>query len=132
MTLLHHDAHPTSPEEQLEQNGGALLDLLAHVYLENNRPEKAAVLLAALETLGLADGRRLTALAWAQLRSGKPSAALDTLDQVALQGEMGIAFHLVRAQTLVALDRIAEANAAMQAYIKLRGDDRGAPDSPPI
>lgn len=132
MTPLHHDTQPLPGEAQLEKNGGALLDLLAHVYLENNRPEKAAVLLEALQALGLADARRLTALAWSQLRSGKPAAALDTLDQVALHGETGIAFHLVRAQTLVALDRITEANAAMQAYIQLRGSESGVPGSPPI
>lgn len=32
-----------------------LLSLLAYVYLENNRPEKTAVVLNALRTLGLAD-----------------------------------------------------------------------------
>lgn len=117
------------PERLLGKNGGTLLDLLAYAYLENDRPEKAAVLLAALETLGLADARQRTALAWAQLRSGEPASALDTLDQVALQAEPGMAFHLVRAQTLVALGRNAEAQAAMQVYIKLRADGRNAPGS---
>lgn len=132
MTALRSDAKSVPPKGQLGKSGGMLLDLLAYIYLENDRPEKAATLLAALETLGQANARQRIALAWAQLRCGKPAAALDTLDQVALQGDMGIAFHLVRAQTLVALDRTVEANAAMQAYIKLRANGHGAPDSPPI
>ncbi|MGE8547099.1 type III secretion apparatus assembly chaperone SctY [Alcaligenes sp. Marseille-Q7550] len=132
MTFSSPDAPPLPSKGKLGENGGMLLDLLAYVYLENDRPEKAAALLEALETLELADARRRTALAWAQLRCGKPSAALDTLNQAALQGETGVAFHLVRAQTLVALDRIAEAKAAMQAYINLRANGQDAPDSPSI
>lgn len=46
-----------------------LLSLLAYVYLENNRPEKTAVVLRALQTLGLADARQLATLALAQLLS---------------------------------------------------------------
>lgn len=132
MSPAHPDARPAAPQHPLGENGGALLDLLAYVYLENDRPEKAAVLLSALETLGLANTRQRTALAWAHLRAGKPAAALDALDQLVLQGETGIAFHLVRAQVLVALDRAAEAQAAMQTYIDLRAGGPGAPTAGPI
>lgn len=111
------DAQPAGP---LGTHGGALLDLLSYIYLENDRPEKAAVLLAALDELGLADARQRVSLALAQLRAGKPETALGTLDRVAMQGGLSAAFHLVRAQTLVALQRGAEAEAAMRAYIALR------------
>lgn len=97
-----------------------LLGLLAYIYLENNRPEKAAVLLSALETLGVADSRRRLSLALAQLRSGKPESAAATLERAALRGEVDAPFHLVRAQALLALDRRAEAAAAMRAYVALR------------
>lgn len=97
-----------------------LLSLLAYVYLENNRPEKTAVVLNALRTLGLADPRQLATLALAQLRAGKPDAALSTLDQLAMQGGVGTPFHLIRSQALLALERRDEAAAAMRAYVALR------------
>jgi len=113
----------------LGANGPALLDLLSYIYLENDRPEKAAVLLAALDELGLAGTRQHISLALAQLRSGKPETALGTLDRVALQGGLTSAFHLVRAQTLVALGREAEAEAAMRAYMALRARQAPPADS---
>ncbi|MFD4840231.1 tetratricopeptide repeat protein [Achromobacter sp. NPDC058515] len=97
-----------------------LLSLLAYIYLENNRPEKTAVLLNALRAMGLADTRQLATLALAQLRAGKPEAALSTLDGLALQGGVDAPFHLIRAQTLQALERRDEAAAAMRAYVALR------------
>jgi len=97
-----------------------LLSLLAYVYLENNRPEKTAVVLNALRTLGLADPRQLATLALAQLRAGKPDAALSTLDQLAMQGGVDAPFHLIRSQALLALERRDEAAAAMRAYVALR------------
>lgn len=116
-------------DHPLGARGPALLDLLAYIYLENDRPEKAAVLLAALDELGLADARQRVSLALAQLRSGKPETALGTLDRVALQGGLTSAFHLVRAQTLVALGREAEAEAAMRAYMDLRARQAESADS---
>ncbi|QVQ24872.1 tetratricopeptide repeat protein [Achromobacter deleyi] len=97
-----------------------LLSLLAYVYLENNRPEKTAVLLNALRTLGLAEPRQLATLALAQLRAGKAETALSTLDGLAMQGGIDAPFHLIRAQTLLALERRDEAAAAMRAYVALR------------
>jgi len=119
----------TQPTGPLGAHGGVLLDLLSYIYLENDRPEKAAVLLAALDELGLADPRQRVSLALAQLRSGKPETALATLDRVAMQGGLSAAFHLVRAQTLVALQRSAEAEAAMRAYVALRGNPPAPSDS---
>ena len=96
------------------------LSLLAYVYLQNARPEKAATLLAALDVLAPTQARVLTALALAQLRSGKAEAALQTLDRLALAGGVGAPFHLLRAQALGSLGRAPEAAAAMQAYTGLR------------
>ena len=113
-------ATETAAAHPLGGQGAPLLDLLSYIYLENDRPEKAAVLLAALDELGLADARQRVSLALAQLRAGKPESALATLDRVALQGGLSSAFHLVRAQTLVALGREPEAEAAMRAYMDMR------------
>ncbi len=104
-----------------------LLSLLAYVYLENNRPEKSAVLLNALRTLGLADNRQVATLALAQLRAGKSEAALATLDLLAMQGGIDASFHLIRSQALLALERRDEAAAAMRAYVALRPAPAAAP-----
>ncbi len=104
-----------------------LLSLLAYVYLENNRPEKSAVLLNALRTLDLADNRQLATLALAQLRAGKSEAALATLDLLAMQGGIDASFHLIRSQALLALERRDEAAAAMRAYVALRPAPAAAP-----
>lgn len=98
-----------------------MLGLLASIYMENNRPEKAVVLLAALDALGLAEPRQRVALALAQLRAGKPADAQATLERVAMSGAIDGPFHLVRAQVLTALARPQEAGAAMRAYVALRG-----------
>lgn len=111
----------------LTSDARELLSLLAYVYLENNRPEKSAVLLNALRTLGLADNRQLATLALAQLRAGKSEAALSTLDLLAMQGGMDASFHLIRSQALLALERRDEAAAAMRAYVALRPAQAAAP-----
>lgn len=112
------DTRELEPEQSASRC--VVLDLLSYIYQENDRPEKAAILLAALEELGLGNTRLRVALALAHLKSGKPITALDVLDRAAMRGNINAAFHLVRAQTLVALDRPAEAAAAMRAYISMR------------
>lgn len=107
----------------LSQDACQLMSLLAYIYLENDRPEKCSVLLAALDALGQADTRARTTLALAQVRSGKPQSALATLDGLAMSGAVDAVFHLIRAQTLLALDRRDEATAAMRAYVALRPQD---------
>lgn len=103
-----------------------LMDLLAYVYLQNNRADKAAVLLAARDVLAPDHPRALLTLALAQVRAAKPARALDTLDRLALLGAMDGAFHLVRAQALQALGRADEAAGAMRAFIALRGAEAAA------
>ncbi|CAM3833580.1 hypothetical protein [Bordetella tumulicola] len=104
----------------LSTDAHELLGLLAHLYLENNRPEKSVVLLQALDAVGLASRRDNVTLALSLLRTSKPEEAMDVLDRLALNGAVDAPFHLIRSQTLHALDRYAEAHAAMQAYISLR------------
>lgn len=117
-----HDAAPadsaSDPALGLEQV--QMLDLLAHVYLQNRMPDKAAVLLAVRNLLAPNDRRALLALALAQVRSDKPQRALGTLEQLALLGAMDAPFHLVRAQALHALGKADEAASAMRAYVALR------------
>lgn len=103
------------PEDQ--QN---FLQLLAYVYLQNARPDKAAVVLAALDALAPGQRKVLCALALAQVRSNKAQRALETLDKLALAGGVDATFHLLRAQALGALERKAESAAAMNTYLQLR------------
>lgn len=97
-----------------------VLQLLAYAYLRNARPEKAALLLAALDAVAPGQRKALRALALAQLRSGSPQQALDTLDRVAMGGGNDAAFHLLRARALAACDRRIEASAAMAACLAIR------------
>lgn len=50
-----------------------LLSLLAYVYLENNRPEKTAVVLNALRTLGLADPASSPRWRWRNCAPASPT-----------------------------------------------------------
>lgn len=96
------------------------LALLGYTFLQNARPDKAAVAWAALDALAPGQIKVLRGLALAQLRSGKPERALDTLDRLAMAGGMDAVFHLLRAQALTACQRPAEAAAAMQTFVHLR------------
>lgn len=106
-----------------EQNFAALM---GYVFLQNARPDKAAVVLAALDLLAPGQPRTLRALALAQVRSGKAAPALQTLERLAMAGGVDAAFHLLRAQALQALARTDEAATAMQAYVTLRAVAPGA------
>lgn len=108
----------------------ALLSLLGYVFLQNARPDKAAVALAAVDVLRPGQARVLRALALAQLRSGKPERALATLDRLAMTGGIDAAFHLLRAQALGLLERGAEATIAMQTYVAMRAVPGAAPAAP--
>ncbi|MCY0387268.1 tetratricopeptide repeat protein [Robbsia sp. Bb-Pol-6] len=98
----------------------ALLELLAFVYLQNRRPDNAATLLEALLATGAANERACGALALAQLRIGRPGAALTTLERATLRTRLEPAFQLLRAQALGALHRPDEAAAAMAAFVDAR------------
>jgi predicted Zn-dependent protease len=101
--------------------------LLAYFYLQNARPERAAVLYAALDAASAGDRKTLTALALAQLRAGRPDQALSTLDRMAMQGGIDLWFHLLRAQAQMALQRPKEAAASMRAFVAARRESAHAP-----
>jgi hypothetical protein len=97
-----------------------LLKLLGYVYLQSALPDKAAVVLAALNVVHPGQPQVLLGLALAQLRCGKPGLALETLDQLAMSGAVDDAFHLIRGRALYAQNRFDEAAASMRSYIQLR------------
>lgn len=96
------------------------MDLLSYIYLQHGLPDKAAVLLTARNVLQPGNAQTLLTLAVAQVRSEKPNKALETLEQLAMQGAMDASFHLVRAQALQLLGRMDEAHAAMRTHISMR------------
>ena len=95
------------------------LSLLGHIYLQNARPDKAAVLYAALDRMVPGQPKVLCALALAQVRSGKSQRALDSLDRLAMAGGVDAVFHLLRAQALNQLGRDEESQVAMRTYLQL-------------
>lgn len=104
----------------------SFLSLLGYVFLQNARPDKASVVLAALDTLEPGQPKVLVALALAQLRSGKPERSLETLDRLAMAGGVDAAFHLLRAQALSAAGHGEEAGVAMRTYLQMRETQRTA------
>ena len=103
----------------LSEDARQLMSLLAYIYLQHGRPDKAAVLLIARNLLVPDDSRVLLSLALAQVRAAKPTQALQTLERLALLGAMDATFHLVRAQALQALEQSAEAASAMRAHLSM-------------
>jgi Flp pilus assembly protein TadD len=97
------------------------LYLLAYVYLQNARPERAAMILSALDLMQPKQHKVIACLALAQIRSEKPQAALKTLERLAMCGGIDATFHLLRAQALVALKNLDEAHSSMNIYLQLRG-----------
>ncbi|MFD0669002.1 tetratricopeptide repeat protein [Ramlibacter sp. MAHUQ-53] len=104
----------------MDKDERSLLRMLAHVLLQNARPEKAAILLSALDVMEPEQPQVLRSLAVSLLRAGKAGQALETLDRLAIAGGGDAVFHLLRSQALLALDRSDEAHAAMQAFLAQR------------
>lgn len=110
----------TPQHPQLSPQDQEFLAFLAHVYLQNGKPDKAAVILTALDLAQPNRPLTLAALAAAQIRSDKASRALETLDRLAMSGRIDAVFHLLRGQALNALGRKDEATLAMQTYLQMR------------
>jgi Flp pilus assembly protein TadD len=98
----------------------SFLELLAFIFLQNARPDKAMVLLQALDLIAPLKPKVLSALALSQLRAEKPQQALATLDRLAMAGGIDAAFHLLRGQALMNLGRAEEAALAMQNFVEIR------------
>lgn len=111
----------TAPQDAVpRQDACEYLEVLAFTYLQNNRPCKAAALLAAADRLLPLHARALLMLAMAQLRCGEHTLALATLDKIEGQGAPDAALHLLRARILAACGRLDESRAAMRAFLAAR------------
>lgn len=112
----------------MSQDEQDLVALLAHFYLQNGRPGKAENLLTALDIMVPDRPATLAALAFAQIRANHEELALETLDRLAMLGEIDTRFHLMRMQALSALNRTEEAEVAKANYLAMRNpparDDR--------
>lgn len=98
------------------------LAVLAHAHRAQGDGARAALLYAAIDHLHPGDAAVLRGLAAAELAAQRPAQALSTLERLALRPDgIDTAFHLLRAQALVALDRRDEAAAAMRAALAARG-----------
>lgn len=104
----------------MNESAAAALYVMAFTLLENARPEQASVLLEALDTVDPGRPQTLLALATAQLRQGRAREALHTIERLAREGYQEAPLQLLRAQTLRALDRHAEAHSAMCRFLQLR------------
>lgn len=94
------------------------LAVLAHAHRLQGDAERAALLFAAADALQPDQPQLLAGWAAAELARGRPAPALQALERMAFQPlppALQRAFHLLRAQALVGLDRRAEAGAAMRA-----------------
>ncbi len=114
-----------------------MVGLMAYFYLQNNRPEKAETLLTALDILVPDQPWTLSTLALAQIRAEHADLSLETLDRLAILGQIDARFHLMRVQALTSLNRMTEADEALQSYLDMRnaspknpafaGNDAGQP-----
>lgn len=103
------------------------LRVLADVYLEQERPGEALILLRALARLAPTEAGVWRALGYAGLRAGEPDEALkatDTLLRLEPPGEDNAPILLLRAQALRALGRAVEAQDSLNRYLQLRPDAR--------
>ena len=97
------------------------LAVLAHAHRLQGDAERAALLFDAADRLHPDEPVLLCGLAAAELAAGRPTQALAALERMAFglaavgSGRLQRAFHLLRAQALVGLDRRDEAAAAMRA-----------------
>jgi predicted Zn-dependent protease len=103
----------------LSESSRDFIELLAFIYLQHHRADDAAVLLELLAYAG-GDVRLKGAAALAQLRANHPEKALRTIESLSLPDQLSPECQLLRAQSLFALDRQAEAASAMQAFVTAR------------
>ena len=102
------------------------LAVLAHAHRLQGDAERAAWLFDAADRLHPDEPALLCGLAAAELGCGHPAQALAALERMAFglaaaadSSRLQRAFHLLRAQALVGLDRRDEAGAAMRAAADL-------------
>lgn len=103
----------------LTESSRDFIELLAFIYLQHHRAEDAAVLLELLAH-ATGDVRIKSASALAQLRANRAEKALRTIESLPFPDQLTPECQLLRAQSLFALDRQAEAASAMQAFVTAR------------
>lgn len=110
-----------------------VLKVIGFLQLQHGEPADAAVFFDALRALFPEEQKIALSLALARLRAGDPQAALAILDDAANAfgpdsrsgtglepGTLDPCHHLLRAQALAALGRMAEAARAMRLFIRQR------------
>jgi predicted Zn-dependent protease len=108
------------PPQALSGRQQDLLRLLAHVYLQHDKPERAVVLLHALHALAPGDALSEKLLAYAYVRSGRPHEAMLLLDPLLERGGVGPEVHLMRSQAYGLMGRMSDAAWAMRRYVEAR------------
>ncbi|WP_295540859.1 tetratricopeptide repeat protein [uncultured Thiohalocapsa sp.] len=93
------------------------LQMLAFVQLRQGRFDDARRLYAALHALAPNEHTCRLALAYCQLRTGQPAAALAVLSVEAADAPAGA--HLLRAQALLAQGEHAAARRALERFLEL-------------
>lgn len=135
---LRSPPEPEAPALPARQTD--VLRVIGFLQLQYGDPADAVILFDALRTLFPSERRVTLSLALARLRAGEPRAALDVLDDAELSefpaahllaateyDPLGPCHHLLRAQALAALGRMAESARAMRLFIRQRRlfDSRG-------
>jgi predicted Zn-dependent protease len=111
---------PIHSSEALSEQQADLLKLLGHVYLQHNKPERAAILLYALHALEPEDAAVSKMLAYAYLRSKRPHEAMLLLDPLIDGSEDQPHVHLMRSQAYRLMGRMSDAAWAMRLYVNTR------------
>lgn len=99
------------------------LKVLAHVYIEHGRADKATELLQALDYLGYSSNQTLALLALAELLNGKPDSALQIIQRMVLAADedhLQGAINLIHAQVLHKLEIYDDALELFNKYIEFR------------
>lgn len=118
MARSTHSPTPASPA--LAACPVDLMRLLGYVYLQHGQPARAMVMFDALHALDPADVQAARSLALSLLRCGQPEAALAPLQGLLDLGDNHAATHVLRAQALLAVGRVADSALAMRAYVATR------------
>ena len=108
----------------MDEENRDVLALMGHLYLRLGQAEKAESLFAALSVLYPAESKHRLAYVCALLRQKRADTALALLDAMALTERASPAWHLLRAQSLAQLNRMAESRAAMARYLDVRSKDK--------
>lgn len=105
----------------MEERQQEALWMLGYLYLQHQRMLEALTVFRALAKLLPDDIRVRHSLAYAQLRTEQPRAALATLDAVVLDPEPP-AVSLLRSQILWQLGRGDQARHHLQRFLNQRGE----------